>query len=278
MYGKLTRGRLSSKAAFTLVELIMVLAVMTMLLTMSVAAFNSMMVSNGVDGARKTITNALFGARMKAIRDKHEVTVALAAEAGVDSGFVIDNPMRSTRTYVVRRMVKAYEDVDNIDASARMNWSGNTYRPVAGSRQYWAYVAGGQGAGSMAKISTNDKWSIDIDGSWKKAPGDNSMICIIQTKADADEPMPEQYKITSDMALGTWEALPKFVQVDGTAFPITFHPDGSAAFPRDFVQIRLRDTRTDEEWTWRILVERGAGKCQTMLIQPGEDDAKVDTN
>ena len=278
MRKNLKSGGTGRTAAFTLVELIMVLAIMSMLLSMSVAAFSSMLQSKGMEGAKKTISSALFGARLKAIRDKRQVTVALAAEAGTDSGFVLDNSMRSQRTYVIQRMVKGYEDVDSIDANARKSWTaGSTYKPVSGASGslYWIYVAGGQGSGSIAKIAGNDTWYIDVEGSWKRPPGNNSMICIIKTKPDSEPPIPEQYKVTSDMALGSWEALPKFIQVDGTAFPITFRPDGSAAFPRDFAKIRLRDMRVDENWTWRMIVERGAGRCQSMLIQPGDSDAKV---
>jgi len=272
------KTRLAGKdrlAAFTLVELMLVLAIMSMLLTVSLAAFSSMVQSKGIEGAKKTITGSIFTARAKALRDKREVTVALSAEAGVDTGFVLATADRNTRIYVTKRMVKAHETPDSISATdgSRKSWGVNTYIPTT-KLQYWALVVGGQGSGAPAsKISSNDAWSLAVNG-WTRPPANNSMVCIILTGLDSEDlPWAEQFKITSDLAEGTWEALPKFIDVEGTPFPITFRPDGSAAFPRDHMRIRLRDMRSDENWTWRIIVERGAGRCQATMIQPTDSDA-----
>ncbi len=288
-------GGCRTKAGFTLIEMVAVLTIMTLLMSASIAAYNSMLVSKGVEGAKKEIAGALFTARMKAIRDRRDVSCSIAVSGSVDSGFVVEYP-NSTSIYVISRMKLPKETLTYIDGKKALHkqWQTNQFKQhkiSVNNRDvdvgYWVIVVGGIGAGSCAMINGNKEWELDT-GPWKSlppyettvtgtAPGDNSSICIIQGSADVqDRPIIEQYKVSSDVTSGAWEVLPKFVLIDGDDLPITFRPDGTTAFVEDFKVIRLRDVRTDfENWTYRIVVSHGTGDCSVSVIGPSDRDALV---
>ena len=261
-------------AAFTLAELMTVVAIMALLLSMSVAAYTQILQSKGVEGAKKQITSAIFTARMKAIKIKGDITCALMPVNGEESGFMVRSPYPST-AYVTNRAIRLTDmpnsdDPDDLDVSARKAWGTTKF---AGK---WAIITGGPGSGYPAqKITFNTVWTLSLEKAWERSPENNSYVAIFaDANATSDvPPLPEQYKVTSDIIAGTWEALPKFIHVDGTGFPISFHADGTAGFPEDHAIIRLRDMRTDDDgWTWRIAVERGAGRVLISQILPGDED------
>jgi len=267
-------------AGFTLMELMLVLGISTMLLTMSVAAFQSMLQSKGVDGARQTISAALFTARMKAIGEKRDVTCAISAIAAEEWGFVAPPPTGlpvNKQTLVVDRLVRPGETFYDlsIDGSAKKAWVKQQFAPKS-PVYYWAIVVGGLGSGSKpAKISGNYEWYLNLDDpAWEKPPGVNSMICIL--KGIKDSPVVEQFKVTSDLAGGAWEALPAFIYIDASGMPVTFRPDGSALFrggaPLDHGVIRLADMRVNEYWAWRMVIDRGSGRSVTSQISTGAPD------
>jgi len=271
------------RAAFTLAEMVMVLAIMSLLLTMSVAAYNSMLQSQGVEGAKEAISSALFTARIKAIRDKRQVTCALSIVGAVDSGYVVDvSQYGDPRVMgVINRMKKPHETLDDIlnNPSLHMGWESGQFKPNA-ERGFWAVIVGGTGSGNSVLINKAlGSWALLLREAWPSpAPNNRSAVCIVQGSPHiSDHPIIQQYKISSDMAAGAWAALPKFVIVDGTYFPIDFRPDGSAAFPYDHAVIRLRDQRTSSRyWRWRLIIDRGSGNCSISRIRRTDPDSRVE--
>lgn len=265
------------RTAFTVAELLMVLTIMVLLLSMSVAAYQSMTTSKGIDGARKTIASVLSTARMNAIRDRRDVAAALSAEGAIDSGWVVPGS-KPGYVAVISRMLRPAESADNIDGSIRKKWSDGQFAPEK-DKGYWACIVGGPGAGSSALITgASAGWALKLASPFERPPRDNSFLCIVEGGTDTNNPPAiKQYKIATDVLAGKWEALPKFVIVDGTYFPITFRPDGTAAFPYDHAAIRLRDIRTSEgQWQWRMIVDRGSGACSTSRISPSDKDSQVE--
>ena len=266
-----------SRTAFTVAELLMVLTIMVLLLSMSVAAYQSMTTSKGVDGARKTIAGVFSSARMNAIRDRRDVTAALSAEGAIDSGWIVPGS-KPGYLAVIDRMLRPAESADNIDGSIRKKWADGQFAPKT-DKGYWACIVGGPGAGSSALITgVTDGWVLKLASPFQRPPRDNSFLCIVEGGTDTNNPpMIKHYKISSDVLAGKWEALPGFVIVDGTYFPITFRPDGAAAFPYDHAVIRLRDIRTSEDqWQWRMIVDRGSGACSASRISPSDKDSRVE--
>ena len=275
-----TSARGYGRAAFTVAELLMVLTIMTMLLSMSVAAYHSMTRSKGTDGARKTIASALFTARMKAIRDRRDVTVALSVPGALDSGWIVDVPASANTVGVINRMKRPTEDLDSImtNTAIHKGWVIGKFQPGT-DKAYWACVVGGPGTGSKVMISqAANAWVLRLKSSFQKPARDNSSLCILEgSRSTNSPPVIQQYKVTSDMLGGSWEDLPKFVIVDGTYFPITFRPDGTAAFPYDHAVIRLRDIRASNDlWQWRMIVDRGSGSCSASRVRPSDRDSKAE--
>jgi len=288
MFGRRTRA-----GGFTLVELITVLLIMTLLLSASVAAFTSMVQSKGVEGARRAISSALFTARMKAIRDKREVACMLSLAHAVDSGFVVNTYTSALMGVINRRkrQEETWQDIKN-ETAAHKDWQHNEFVPETDGTAYWAFVIGGQRSGSMApitKVVTNgllcEDWPllrVNTDDWIGPRPENNDSLCIVTAAYGDDElhrvlPVIEQYKISSDMVADEWEILPKFVVVDGKYFPITFRPDGSAAFPYDHAVIKMRDLRKNSlYWHWRLIVDRGSGSCSASMIKPTDSDSEIE--
>jgi len=254
-------------AGFTLAELMMVLAIMAMLLSMSIAAYDSMLQSKGIDGACKVIEGAIFGGRMRAVQSRSDVTVALATIDAEETGFVFGRGTSSI--HVLNRMVRLTDPKDNypddVEFSARKQWGSLSFAGKV------VTVTGGNGSGEgSVKIVSNTEWKLNVEGSWSRPPWNNSFLSI-HPQPDGD--LPEQYKVTSDYFSGTWEALPKFIHIDGTGFPITFKADGMAAIMYGIAKIRLRDMRTDDDyWTWMIVVDR-SGRTKTIQLVPGSEDS-----
>jgi len=280
-----------TKAGFTLAEMVVVLAVMSVLLSMSVAAFNSMLQSKGVEGAVKTVVGALSTARIKAMNDRREVTCGINVDGAIEYGFcVMYGSNQNSRTRVINRMMRRGETVADIafNKSVQKNWPGGTYTPY-GNKLFWAFIVGGKGAGhNPVEITrTSMGWMLEVKG-WDSGgiPGNNSLLCILEgTKGGPPPDVTKlRYMISSDVTGGTWELLPESVDIDGTYFPITFAPDGSATFPYDHAVIRLRDLRSSARalnvdkprWGWRIVVARGSGRCTTSEILPGDIDEVCD--
>jgi len=256
---------------FTLAELMMVVTIMAMLLTMSVAAFNSMVQSKGVEGAKKAITGAIFTARMKAIRDKCEVTCIVAPDAAMETAFVKNSD--SGMLYCANRLVRFNDpsDVDSFDKNARKSWAAGQYANC------WAFICSGVGSGypavKIAGSGVNSGWMLPLSGAFSRKPVDNSVVAILPSSID--QPVPEQWKVTSDMSSGAWDILPRFIDVEGTGFPITFRPDGSGAFPQNVAKIKLRDTRSDTMWTWFVSVDRAAGRVTECAIPADTEESTV---
>ncbi|NQT20324.1 MAG: prepilin-type N-terminal cleavage/methylation domain-containing protein [Planctomycetes bacterium] len=273
-----TFGRKRRRAAFTLAELMMVLAIMSLLLSMSVAAYNSMATSKGIDGARKTIVGTLFTARMKAIRDRRTITAALSVPNAEDSGWIVSlSGSGANQVGVINRMARPTDTSDTLraDESVRKEWDQDQFKPTA-DKGYWACVVGGPPAGSKVMIRTAvNGWELQLSSALSNIQRNNSFLCIVEgSPDDSSPPVIEQYKISSDMLAGAWETLPKFVIVDGTYFPISFRPDGTAAFPYDHAVIRLRDIRlSPNKWQWRMIVDRGSGGCSISRIRPNDKDS-----
>lgn len=266
---KSTRPR---KAGFTLAELMVVLAIMTLLMSMSLAAFNSMLVSKGVEGARRTISGAIFGARMRAIKEKCEVTCAVAPMAAVEVGYVLAGS-ESTVIYLLDRPVRSTDDRSSIDDSAKKHWDASRFNS---SKKFWAVICGGDGVTSdPEQITGSTSWTITLKRAFIHKPKDNSLVAILPPEMPLNGkglPQIDQYKVYSDMGSGTWESLPKYVLVDGLDMPITFCPDGSAKVA-DYAMIKLLDTRTDSEFTWRVIVDRGSGRAWSTQIHSESKDA-----
>ena len=270
-----------SRNAFTVAEVLMVLTIMVLLLSMSVAAYQSMTASKGIDGARKTIAGALSTARMNAMRAGRDVAAALSIEGAIDSGWVVRLPgLPPDCVGVINRMKRRTDTPASIagDESIRRGWADGQFAPEK-DKGYWACIVGGPEAGSSALIAgADDGWVLKLKLPFERQPRDNSFLCIVEGGTDTNNPpVIQQYKVSSDMLAGAWEALPKFVIVDGTYFPITFRADGAAAFPYDHAVIRLLDIRTSEaQWQWRMIVDRGSGACSTSRISPSDKDSRVE--
>ena len=253
-------------AGFTLAEMMMVLAIMGMLLSMSIAAYSSLLQSKGIEGARKTIEGAIFSARMKAIQTRSDATVVLATIDAEETGFVFGRG--GANLYVLNRMVRLTDPgpnyPDDVERSARKGWAGK----FTGK---YAMITGGTGSGGHGgEIADNNEWTLRMKESLKA--WNNSFVSIYTPPVDPED-LPEQYKVTSDYFSGVWEALPKFIHVDGTGFPITFRPDGMAAMMYGAAKIRLRDMRTDDDyWTWMIVVDR-SGRTQSVQLVSGSPDS-----
>jgi len=274
-----------TKAGFTLTEMVMVLAVMTVLLSMSVAAFNSMLQSTGVEGSVRAIAGALSSARVKAMNDRREVTCGISVDGAIDYGFCVvsgaDN--HKMRTKVITRMMRRGETLDDIVPILK-DWVLNTYAPYGTTTKTYSYgfIAGGKGSGrNPVQITSNGKYFLNMAApGWEEAPATNSLVCILKaTGEEKPDAAKLRYMISPDVLSGNWELLPESVDVDGTYFPITFAPDGGATFPHDHAVIRLRDLRSSGRtadnnlrWEWRIVVARGSGRCTTSRIMPGDQD------
>lgn len=278
-----TSGRSNGREAFTVAELLMVLTIMTMLLSMSVAAYQSMTRSKGVDGARKTIASALFTARMKAIRDRRDVTTALSVPGALDSGWIVDVSSAASATIVgvINRMKRPTDTIESIanNTAIHKGWADGQFMSDT-VKGYWACVVGGPGTGSKVMIikAVSGGWVLSLKSSFQRRVRNNSSLCILEGNPSSNSPpVIQQYKVSSDMLGGAWEILPKFVIVDGTYFPITFRPDGTAAFPYDHAVIRLHDIRSSTDlWQWRMIVDRGSGSCSVSRIKPSDRDSKVE--
>ena len=274
-----------TKAGFTLTEMVMVLAVMTVLLSMSVAAFNSMLQSTGVEGSVRAIAGALSSARVKAMNDRREVTCGISVDGAIDYGFCViygdDN--HKMRTKVITRMMRRGETLDDIVPNLK-DWVPFTYAPYGTTTKTYFYglIAGGKGSGhNTVQITDNRRYMLNMTApGWEEAPATNSLVCILEaTGEEKPDAAKLRYMISSDVLSGNWELLPESVDVDGTYFPITFAPDGGATFPHDHAVIRLRDLRSSGHtadnnlrWEWRIVVARGSGRCTASRIMPGDQD------
>ena len=274
------------KAGFTLTEMVMVLAVMTVLLSISVAAFNSMLQSTGVEGSVRAIAGALSSARIKAMNDRREVNCGISVDGAIDYGFcfIYGDYNHKMQTRVMTRMMRRGETLSDIIPILK-EWEADTYRPLVGSgtkTYFYGFIVGGKGSGhNTVQITGNSKSVLKmLTPGWEEAPATNSLVCILKETGDEKPDAAKlRYMISSDMLSGNWELLPESVDVDGTYFPITFAPDGGATFPYDHAVIRLRDLRSagrtennELRWEWRIVVARGSGRCTTSRIMPGDID------
>jgi len=231
---------------FTLIEMMVVLTLISLMLTASIAAVDQFLKDTGSQSALRIVRGALFASKMKAIRERRRVQFDVRSmgtlvtfEPGTGSG--------GTTWY----------------RSGGPSWRTNTFqsmylqaRPEADS--------GGDGVtmGDVARITSNDANKVTVEHSITL--GDPPVLDIVQ------EAGMQQMSVTPDRKSEQWKLLPRFMFVNvhedksfssTSLLPITFKPDGSLDIKPYKIVVDIMDTRGeigDETRTLHLYRNTGA--------------------
>lgn len=213
-------------AGFTMVELMIVMAIMVMMITVAIPAVDSFMKSQGPEAAARIVRGALFAAKMKAIRSREPISFDVRPVGSIASFTA------GVSTGGIKQRVRPKEDItwipDYFEGKylfLRHSLTGNRIGRITGNTAGYVSVL------NLSKVMTGTK--VDI----------------------VEEKKVKQLCVTPDNSAEVWEMLPQWMEVTSfagtnfwqSAIPLTFKPNGTPDLNAYYATIHISDMRVPDE-------------------------------